>query len=305
MITGARIRRTCDHDCVLILGTSRKANRSEQRMLDALAALGTGIVLANAMIPPMPDSGRRGRETDAVVICAGGCVCLEVKGTAQQGLLVPMLNDDWTIGGEAANFHGGANPVQQARVPAQMLAGIARHHGLEVGFVRAAVLVVARIEPILEDVGGVIAVSDLTRLGELVATPQASTLTRESILGLMRVLEFSSDDPNIEEELGRITADPPAADELARSDNHPSSDDHGDRAWQITPIAKPVVDRTRAVGPGSERRMIRDTQDGCFVTDLGDGTYLIVSPNNERSVRVRAAQYRDDARPLHWLASGG
>jgi len=47
-------------------------------------------------------------------------------------------------------------------------------------------------------------------------------------------------------------------------------------------------------------KRVRDVRDGCIVTDDGSD-YFIVQDEVGRAVRVLAADYRRDARPLHWI----
>ncbi|MFF0544123.1 S1 RNA-binding domain-containing protein [Nocardia thailandica] len=65
----------------------------------------------------------------------------------------------------------------------------------------------------------------------------------------------------------------------------------------------PVPPRQQAPAKPAATRVF-DVRDGCVVTDLGNGRLRIVADTGT-TIEVDAAEYRSDARPLHWLRERG
>lgn len=118
----------------------RNPNSAERELIDALQDL-DGVAIIGYTVA----QGEREREIDALVLTPVRAVAIEVKApmlaTPREGELIPFTNAPWIIGGETAQFYGGANPSIQAKTGAQIFATFLREYLEKTPFIQVAVSV--------------------------------------------------------------------------------------------------------------------------------------------------------------------
>lgn len=115
---------------------------SEREFMRAISAT-PGVYVANFNLPNSPTPGSRTREVDGILFTSHGITTVEVKGIHARGELSTPRMDSWAvIDGDHKHVIPG-RPHSQALTHSKYLATFLRESAINVGWVRAALALVA------------------------------------------------------------------------------------------------------------------------------------------------------------------